>query len=156
MRWFAFLILAYIAIGLQLGLSGLVGPSINFVMIAAVFIAINATQRSAIFACLAIGLVHDIVSNGPIGLFATAYGLAAVMLAVDDRPMASDHPATHFIATLLGGIALAIIQWLVSKIGRFNMIAPLGQGCMFAFYTAVVAVPLMGVLTRIRKAFRFR
>ena len=58
-RWLTFILFAYLMLGLQIGLGGLAGvksAQINFPLIAAVFISINARRDPALVACFVLGL----------------------------------------------------------------------------------------------------
>ena len=66
MRWLAFFILAYVMLGLQIGLSGFIEihHAPNFLLLVVVFIAINACRDTALAACLLLGLLQDLLMPG--------------------------------------------------------------------------------------------
>lgn len=72
MRWFPFLIVAGVMIGLELGLKSgfaLAGRPIapSFVMVLAVVVAIGAPPKQALWACLLLGLTMDLTFDQPLG-----------------------------------------------------------------------------------------
>ena len=65
MFWPAYYILAYLAVGLQIGVGPFVrvgGAVPNFVLMCVVFIAINAPREPALLGCFALGVMQDLVS----------------------------------------------------------------------------------------------
>ncbi len=163
MRWFTFIILAYVMLGLQIGLGRVIGvgeAQINFVLIAATFIAINCHRSPAILGCFALGLLQDMVSPGPLGLYAMAYSTMALMVAGTDRALSVEHPFTHFLVTFFGGLVVAIIIWVHSKVYTIihgtNITTPLVPLLVGTFYTSLLSLPVLWILTKMRKAFRFR
>ncbi|MGN6505256.1 MAG: rod shape-determining protein MreD [Tepidisphaeraceae bacterium] len=158
MRWLPFILLAYLMLGLQIGLAGIArfgSGEINFVLIAAAFIAINAQRTAALPACFALGLLHDLVGIGPIGTYALAYSLVALTVAGTDRALSVEHPFTHVVVTFVGGVITGLTVWCVG-FGKYGIHTPLGPQLLTAVYTAIVAWPSLWVLTRMRRVFRFK
>ena len=159
MRWFAYYILAYVALGIQIGLSGhaQVGEArINFVLVAAAFIAANAPRNAALLGCFGLGLLQDFSTINAPGLYAISYGLMAALVAGTQRAMLGEHPATHFLLTLVGGLIAAAVLWLHGRFAPLGVAVPVGPLLVSAVYSAVVALPLLWLLTRLKKFFRFR
>lgn len=157
MRWLPFILLAYVMLGLQIGLGGLPrAGAVNFVLIAAVFLSLNATRSVAVPACFGLGLLQDLAGIGPIGTFALIYSIVALLVAGTDRALSAEHPLTHFVITLAGGIVTAIVLWLHGKVAKYGVSMPMAPGLVSAFYSAVVAMPALWVLNRMRRYFRFR
>ncbi|MGC4030662.1 MAG: rod shape-determining protein MreD [Tepidisphaeraceae bacterium] len=159
MRWLPFILLAYVMLGLQIGLGGIGRVSgVNWVLIAAVFIAMNATRSAAVPACFVLGLLHDFTGIGPIGTYALAYSLVAMLIAGTDRALSADHPFSHFVITLLAGLLMAIVLWLHGLLARFGdrPSTYLTTGLVSAFYTAIAALPALWLLNKLRRRFRFR
>jgi rod shape-determining protein MreD len=153
LRWLSFILLAYVMLGLQIGLHAF--APVNFVLIAVVFIVINATREPAVIACFILGVLHDLVVGvGPIGMYALAYCGVALLAAGEERSIASDHPATHFVVTLFSGIVVAIIVKIVAAWHGIG--TSLLTDLLTAFYTAIAAVVVLYVLGKLRKKFRFR
>lgn len=157
MRWLPFILLAYVMLGLQIGLGGLPrAGAVNFVLIAAVFLSLNATRAAAVPACFGLGLLQDLAGIGPIGTFALTYSIVALLVAGTDRALSAEHPLTHFLITLAGGVVTAMVIWLHGNLARHGVPMPIGPGLVSAFYSAVVAMPALWALNRMRRRFRFR
>ncbi len=157
MRWINFVILAYVMLGLQIGLSEFIGTGssgVNFVLIAATFIAINAQRDPALIACFTLGLLHDLIGVGPIGTYALAYSCVALLVAGSERSLSVEHPFTHFVITLSGGIVVAILASIVNW--WHDIPAMFGSRLLTAFYSALAAVPVLWGLNKMRRSFRFR
>jgi len=156
MRWFSFIILAYLTLGVQLGLGGIdyVGR-VDFVLIAVAFITINARRDAALPACFVLGLLYDLLGGiTPIGAYALAYSMVALMVAGTERALAVEHPFTHFIVTFVGGIVAMIVLmtlgwWRATPLPFWGSVAGV-------FYTAIIALPVMWGLSKFRKGFKFK
>src|SRR5215217_8560598 len=113
MRWLAYSILAYVAIGMQVGLGPYVtyrGAAPNIVLLAAVFVALNAPRDAALLGCFLMGLLQDLVTQQPPGLFALSYGLTAMVVVSAHQVVSREHPLSHFLLVLIGGLlTLAVL-----------------------------------------------
>src|SRR5919204_178573 len=99
MRWIACFFLAYLALGVQLGMGEFVrvrGATPSLVLIAVIFIAMNARRESALLACFVIGTLQDMTTLAPLGLYAFAYSLLGMFIVSTQEALASEHPVTHF------------------------------------------------------------
>ena len=167
MRWFPFFILAYLVLGIQAGLRGFMdihGAEPNFVLLAAVFVAVNAQRNAALLGCLLLGLAQDLLAaQAPMGLNAFALGLIAIFVVSTQEIVYKDHLLTHLTLGLGGGLLYALIAyghgWLYYVVmhptvrnGRPSG-GPLVTG---ALYTAVVAPLFFGLLRKIKRRFGFR
>src|SRR5687768_5377468 len=115
MRWLTYFILAYLALGLQVGLGQYVsymGATPNLVLLAVIFIAINAPRDAALLGCFGLGLMHDLLTHQPPGLFAFAYGLVGLMAVGGQQVVYREHPLTHFSMALAGGVVVAVVVLL--------------------------------------------
>src|SRR5947209_11686266 len=115
MRWPMFFILAYIAVGLQVGLSPHVayhGAAPNLVLLAVVFLAMNASRDAALLACFILGVLQDLLTQQQPGLFALSYGLIALFIVGAQQAVYREHPLTHFSLALAGGLITASILLL--------------------------------------------
>jgi rod shape-determining protein MreD len=167
MRWLAFFILAYVMLGLQIGLSGFIEihhAQPNFLLLVVVFIAINAPRDTALTACLLLGLFQDLLMPGmPLGLATASYGLVGIIVINLQEVVYGDHFLTHFSLTLLAGIVVAAIFYL------HGLIYPLVHHSLTkwqrpalwpmiatAIYSAILAPAIIFILQRMGKAFGFR
>ena len=181
MRWLAYFILAYVALGIQVGLGQYVsfrGATPNFVLVAVIFIAINAPRDAALLGCFGMGVMHDLLTHQPPGLFALAYGLVGLMVAGGQQAVYREHPLTHFAMALAGGIVVAVVVLLngwaqppgpaeTVWVGRTGPV-PASQASLAAarpapaaefaraLYTAVLAPALVWLLGRVKRGFAFQ
>ncbi len=172
MRWLSWFILAYVAIGLQVGLGGFLrwgGAAPNLGLIAVIFIAIHAPRDSALLGCFLMGLMQDLLAQHPLGLYALGYGLTAMVAQSAAQVVYRNHALTHFFMALFGGIVCGGIVWLESAIhppGPVKIMAggatlgairlSLGTVLISALYTATLAPLLMWPLQKIRRVFAFQ
>jgi rod shape-determining protein MreD len=173
MRWLAYFILAYFAIALQIGL----GPYVryhdaapNLVLLAAVFVALNAPRDAALLGCFCLGVMQDLVTQQPPGLFALAYGLTGLVVFGAHQVVYREHPLTHFTLVLVGGLITALVLlahgWIHPASPRVAAtpgspalpalrLSPATEFTRVA-YTAVLAPLVLGLLQRVRKVFAFQ
>ena len=156
MRWLTYFILAYLAIGLQLGggeLLSIAGAKPNLVLLAVIFIAINAPREPALLGCVGIGLLQDLVTLQPLGVYAAAYGLVGMFVVSTQEIVYREHPFTHLSLAFVGSLLVAAVV-LVHGLIRPPRLSP---GAMFgtAVYTAALAPVALWGLGRIKRAFSF-
>jgi rod shape-determining protein MreD len=159
MRWLVFSILAYIAIGLQVGLSPYLRydeGAPNFVLLAVIFIALNAPREPALLGAFLVGLLQDLMSTQGLGLYAFSYGLTAMLTISTQEIVYREHVLTHITLGLIGGLTTAVLlvlhgwaPWLKSPV------APSGP-FVSAILTAVAAPIMLGVLQRGKRTFAFK
>lgn len=171
MRLLPFFILAYIAIGLQIGLGSLLafgGSAPNFVLLAAIFIALQAPREAALLGCFALGLIHDLVSQQPLGLHALAYGLVGLMIVGSQSSLQRENPLAHVMLAAVGGIVVTLVI-LVNQ--RFTPAAPaeaispeiilpalrVGPGALIwgVIWTTLLAPVVLWPLNKLRRRFAF-
>jgi rod shape-determining protein MreD len=166
MRWLPYFILAYLALGLQVGLRGFVevrGATPNFVLMIVVFLAINAAREPVLIASFLLGIMQDLFTQQPLGTWAIAYSLVAASAWSTQEIVYPKHPLTHFSLTLLGGILAGVVLTIHGVIyplihGRetgVGGINSIGVYLASALYSAVLAPIVLGILHRLRKAFAF-
>jgi rod shape-determining protein MreD len=166
MRWLPYLILGYVALGLQIGLRDLLsfhGGAPNFVLLAVVYMGLNLPRNSALLGSFFLGLVQDCCCQHPAGLYALSYGLTALIVVGTQQVVYRQHPLAHFGLTLLGGLVVALVLTLhaylhpaspaqVAENGaplpalRDSPIPPL----ISAVYSALLAPGLLWILNRFR------
>jgi rod shape-determining protein MreD len=171
MRPLSYFILAYITLGLQAGIARAIqwntaGP--NFVLLAVIFIALNAPRDTALLACFGLGAMQDLTSGGTMGLYAFSYGIVAVMIVAIQQAVYRRHPLTHFMLALVTGILVAIIlaihNWLRPPapeiISAGQHLPPIHTPILPLFYTAIysaiLAPFLIGGLQYFNRLFRFQ
>jgi rod shape-determining protein MreD len=172
MRWLPYFILAYVALGVQIGLGEFVswhGARPNLVLVAVLFIALNAPRDAALLGCFSMGLLQDLLSGHPPGLFALAYGLVALLVAGSQQGVSRDHPAVQGVLALVAGLITAIVlsvhAWVRPAgpaIADGVVSAPAIRGPIFfplfvgAVYTALLAPLVLWGLRRFKRVFAFQ
>ena len=171
MRLLAYFILAYLALGLQLGLghyANLGAATPNLVLLAVIFIAANAPRDAALLGAFSLGLMQDLLGLGPPGLYAVAYGLVALVVLRTQHSVYRDHPLTQFTVALVAGLIVALVvtthgwvrpagpQVVENGLTIAAVRAPVGRLFVSAVYTAVLAPPVLWLLARTRRGFAFR
>jgi rod shape-determining protein MreD len=160
MRWPAYFVLAYVCIGVQLGVGAYatvrgVGP--DLVLLAVVFVALHAPRAEAMVGGLLLGAMQDLVTVQPLGLFAFAYGLTAAVLSRWATEVRRGHPLTHVAMALGGGIitgTLLVVHDWVHPAGAGVRIGP-RTAVVSGLYTAVLAPIVIGPLDRLHRLFGF-
>lgn len=171
MRLIPFLILAYVAIGMQLGLGSLLafgGSPPNFVLLAVIFIAVQAPREPALLGCFALGLIHDLVSQHPLGLHALAYGLSAILIVSAQSAFQRDNPLAHVLLALASGIIVMVVILLnqrfkpavaVAAAEAENALPPIGMraGALIwgVIWTTILAPVVLWPLSHLRRPFGF-
>src|SRR5947208_13138077 len=157
MRWPAYFILVYVAVGVQVGAGEFLrvgGARPDLVLLAVIFIAINAPRDAALLGAFGIGLIQDLVSLSPLGLYALAYSLVGMFTVSTQELVYRAHPLTHFSLALIGGLlsaaVVAIHGWIKGPPGLSVM-----DLFSSALYTALLAPIVLGLLHLTRKAFAF-
>lgn len=171
MRWLAYFILAYVAIALQIGLAPYVrykNAAPNLVLLAAVFIALNAPRDAALLGCFCLGVLQDLVTQQQPGLFALSYGLVGMIVFGAHQVVYKEHPLTHFSLALVGGLVTAVVLLAHGWIHPPSPRAAAGGAALPAIrispateftrvaYTAALAPIILGLLNRAKKVFAFQ
>ena len=161
MRGLALTFLAYVALALQVGLTPFIewhGARPNLVLLAAVFIGMNAKREPALVGCFVLGLVQDLLTTQALGVYAFSYGLAGLLVTSSAQAVYRDHPLTHVSLVLLAGL-IAMFVSLLS-----DLFHPAAPGARVAFgtefrrlvYTTLLSPFAFWVLGRTRRAFAFK
>jgi rod shape-determining protein MreD len=165
MRWPSFFVLAYVIIALQLGLSGYVswgGAQPNFVLPIVIFVTLNARREEGLCGAFVLGLIQDLLTQQPLGLYAFSYSLVGLFVLGTQSAVHRDHPLSHLFLTLAaalftGGVAL-VNEWIYPKLHGIEHYATpsLARALMRALFTALLAPLLLAGLVRIKWIFGFR
>jgi rod shape-determining protein MreD len=159
MRLTAYFILVYLVIGLQIGMGEFVrvggsGARPDLVLLAVIFIAIHAPRDAALLGAFGIGLVKDMTTLSPLGLYAIAYSLVGMFTVSTQEYVYRAHPLTHaslgFVASFVAGAVVLIHGWIKGPP------ASLAEVFASAVYTAIVAPVVLGGLNLAKGAFSFR
>lgn len=163
MRWLIFFIFAYLMLGAQIGIGSRLaigGASPNLVLLAVIFICINTPREVALSAGMILGLMQDLLTSAPPGLYAVSYGLVAALCASANRQVYPDHPLTHFFFTFVAQIITSAVLLVHDRFYRSIHVVDgavlTAMPLIFAsFYSALVAPLVLGVLSRIKPIFGF-
>jgi len=156
-RWLSCFILAYVALGIQIGAGEYLrvgGAKPNLVLLAVIYIAINAPREAALLAAFLMGFMLDLVGLHALGLYAFAYGLVAMFIVSMQEVVYREHPFTHFIVALFASLLVSTVALVHGWI--FKPLLPLGEQFSAALYTALLAPVVLGILQRMKRAFAFK
>ena len=156
MRWITCFFLAYVALGVQMGMGEFVrvrGAMPSVVVMAVIFIAVNAPREPALLACFVIGALQDMTTLAPLGLYAFSYSLVGMFVVSTQEIVSSDHPVTHFSLAFVGCLIMGVVIYLHGWLR--GPAVPFGGLFATALYTAVLAPIILGLLSRIKKVFAF-
>jgi rod shape-determining protein MreD len=169
MSWISYFILAYFSVAMQVGAARAVewhNGRPDLVLIAAVFIALNAPRDSALLGCFILGAMHDLSGQGPPGLYAFSYGMVGLLILPIQRGLHRDHPVTHVLVTLFAGLVTWGIILVHQTIqperaevmpggGGMAIHISSGAGLGTAVYSALLAPFVLWMLNRWRGFFHF-
>ena len=169
MRWITYFILAYITLGLQVGAGSYLayqGAAPNLVLIAVIFIAMNAPKDAALLGAFSLGVMQDLLSAQPPGLFAFSYGLVAMFVVSTHNVVYREHPLTHATLAFIGGLMTAAVlllhAWIRPSGQRLDELSlgalRISPAVEFTrvVYTMALAPVILGVLQRLKRAFGFQ
>lgn len=150
MKFLGPLIVAYLALGVQLGLGDYVavrGGLPNVALLAALFIGLSWPRDTALLGCFALGVMQDLTTTAPLGLYALAYSLAG-WLFVSARDTANrEHPLAHVLLAIMGGGVVSVVILLHGLVrGPRIPLSPLVTGTV---YTALLAPVVLFILQRL-------
>jgi rod shape-determining protein MreD len=160
MKTVTYLILAYLTLGAQIGLGAYVkveGAAPNLVMLAAVFIALNAPKEPALLGCFFLGLMQDLLTSQTLGIYALSYGLVAMFVISTQQLVYREHPLTHISITLSASIiatAVIVLHGLF-KLDASERVA-LTKLIYVTLYTTALSPVVLGILQKLRKPFGFQ
>ena len=160
MRWPAYFLLAYVMVGVQIGVGAYaqvrgVGP--DLVLLVVVFVALHAPRAEAVVGGLLLGGMQDLVTLQPLGLFAAAYGLTAAAVTRAAPDVRRGHPLTHVAMALGGGAITGVLLVVHDHVHPGSAAARVGPrvAAVSALYTAVLAPFVIGPLDRLNRLFGF-
>ena len=178
MRWIPFLILAWVFIGLEIGLrlampfgEQAIAPS--FVLILAVYVAMGAPRVHALWAAVLLGACVDLASRrvlvGPggatdltvLGPNVLGYVLSAQFTLTMRGVVFRKHPISlAFLAVLSGAVCAVLVVALLSLRSLYDPTdfrpgSALWHGLLSAGYTGLVALPVGAVLLMLNPILGF-
>jgi len=172
MNWLLFIFLAYLAVAVQLGLSGLlqigsrfgvIQPRLELIVLAAA--AMAGGTRPVITACVILGLVVDLATTHAggavvVGPYTLGFTVAAIVVLQLRLALMGGHPLSIALSVFAAGLAVALIVtaiWTVraAMLGHpayYSGLAELTDRLLGSIYTAVIALPLAWPLRRLLPA----
>jgi len=155
-----FFILAYVAALLQSTLLGLLtgaavgGSTANLLLALALYYALAARRAEAPWACMTLGLIADLGSSYPFGVYTALFAAAGWGITRVRAQLVGEHP----ISVLILSLVLTTIIELTAGAVALSRCAPdarpwgrlVGTALLTAVFTAVAAVPLHWLLRRQR------
>jgi rod shape-determining protein MreD len=128
----------------------------------AVFVAMHAKREEGLLGAFSLGIVQDLVSQQPAGLYAFSYGLVGLFVIGARPAVYRDHPLTHLFVALAGGLltgaVILLSEWAYPVLHpaidwpKPSVLRVLSG----AGYSAVLAPLLLGMMARIKPVFGFR
>ena len=85
------------------------GAAPNLVLLAVIFIAINAPHDAALLGAFSLGVLQDMLTQQQPGLFAFSYGLVAMFVVSTQQVVYRSHPLTHLSLALVAGTMAACV-----------------------------------------------
>ena len=171
MRLLPYLILAYVAVAMQIGMGSLLavgGSAPDFVLLAAIFIALQAPRESALLGCFGLGLIHDLVSQQPLGLYALGYGIVGLLVVGSQSSLQRESPLAHILVALVSGIVVTLVILLNQRFAPTPPVAPVspdaalpplgaGPGALIwgVVWTTLLAPAVLWPLNKLRRYFAF-
>src|SRR4051812_23857240 len=162
MRGMAYFILAYVALGAQVGLAPYlrIGAPPNLVLPAVIFIALNAPKEPALLGCFGLGLMQDMLTQQSLGVYALSYGLIGIFVIGTQNLLYRDHPLTHVIVAFIGSIICSILL-IAHDVVRYRGLEAdrriaISKLLYMTLYTTIVAPLVLWILQRMRRSFRFQ
>ena len=156
MRWLTFFILAYVATVLQSTLLGLMtgatvgGATVNLLFILALYYALTARKSDAPWACMALGLMADLASSYPFGVYAAAFAVAGWGITRIRSHLVGEHPLSVLFMSFILTFLLEVIVGVVAFKSRTPWGYLLSTALLTALFTAIAAVPVHWLLRRNR------
>jgi rod shape-determining protein MreD len=163
LNWIVFIFIAYVTLGLQLGLGGVLQwghwmPSLPLMLV--LFMSLHAPMRYALSSCLIVGLGHDLISSAGLGTYVFSYGLVGLVVLQLRLLLYREHALTHvtlgFLMGTLVAMLIAMQNILRTWLGHATSGATLGSGFATALTTTIASPLVIYLLRRIRRSFSFR
>jgi rod shape-determining protein MreD len=150
-------------------LARLGGAQVDLVLLTALFIALNAPRDAALLGCFGLGVMHDLLTQQAMGLYAFSYGLVALIVTGTSQLLQRDHPVTHVMLAMLGSSICAVVilahGWIhppgparhmegMPTVGAIHV--SLGTLMYQLLYTTILAPFVLALLIKLRKLFAFQ
>ena len=154
MKWLTWFLLAYVVLGMQMGMGEFVrvrGGTPNIALLAVIFLGRWGERDAALLACFAIGAMQDLTTLAPLGLYALAYSLVGLFVTGVQDVVDRQHPATHLAVTFMSGIIVGIV--LIAHGYVRGPRVPIGPLCSSVIYTSILAPIVLFALGKMKRLF---
>jgi rod shape-determining protein MreD len=160
LRWLTFFILAYLILGFQLGIGASAsyrGVAPDLVLLAVIFLSLNAPRQPALLGSVLLGAMQDLVSLGPLGLFAFSYGIISMLVVGSVESVRRTHPLTHLSFAFFGACLLGMLLIVHDYFRPVSAMSHIGPRVVLVLviYTTLLAPIVIGLLQLTRRAFAF-
>jgi rod shape-determining protein MreD len=172
MRWIPFILLLYLAAGLQAGAllgfphanTPLPWPTLQYVMLLVVFYSLFANEQLAPLAALAAGLALDLINPlDVLGTSTMAMGLVSLAIIAVRMSIFREHAASQIIMTILAVLLFAVVAGTLRSVGPgvpdTQVVLPFAKyfGLMSAnaVYTGLLAPLVFWLLLQMRNLLGF-
>jgi rod shape-determining protein MreD len=125
----------------------------SLVLIAVIFIAMNAPRDAALLACFVLGAMQDLTTLAPLGLYALSYSIVGMFVVAAHDMLHGAHPVTHFSLAFVGSLLMVAVIFLHGWWRGPSV--PLAGLFASALYTALLAPIVLALLNRIKRMFWF-
>lgn len=157
MRWLPYFILAYVFLGLQIGMGDYLafqGAVPNLVLLAVIFVATHAQRDSALLGAFSLGLLQDLLSPHSPGLYALSYGFVGMACVGTSQVLYRESPSMHLMLAFVGGLITGFIVllhgWIRGpSVSMWTMLLSIA-------YTTALSPIVLGLLSRVRRIFAFQ
>lgn len=157
MRFIPTILLAYLVLGIQSGLTPYIGirnATPNLMVAVVIFISLYAPREPALIGVYILGLMQDVLSQDPLGVHPLVYAAVAAATRVTQPTIHREHWLTHLMLGLAAGALQGLILWLVGlKMPPRPTVDVLANS---AIYTAILTPIIVKCLIRIRRLFAFQ
>ena len=152
------ILLAYLVLAIQSGIAPFIdvgAATPNLLVPVVIFIALYASREPALIGVYVLGLMQDMLSQDPLGVYPIVYAFLAIVTRMTQPAIHREHPLTHLVLGLAGGALHGAILWLVSvRLGgqrySFELIAN------SAIYTAITTPIILLLLIKSKRLFGFQ
>jgi len=131
------------------------GATPNLLLPVVIFIALYASRESALIGVYVLGLMQDMLSQDPLGVYPLVYASLALATRLTQPVIHREHWLTHLVLGLAGGALHGVILWLVSvRLGgqTYSMELVINS----SIYTAITTPIILRVLIRSKRLFGFQ
>jgi rod shape-determining protein MreD len=160
--WLGFLILAFITICVQTALAPhveVLHARPDLMLLLVIFYGIHARGFDGLLTAWVAGLLTDLSTQEPLGLFCVLYSVVALILMQAREMVFRDHLMTHVVLTFLFALAVKLalavyVSWRYELAASANSVY--FSAVVSALYTTALAPLVQYPLLRLQRALALR